>query len=63
MLFQICAGKKGYDEKRVFSKRIIILHLPKTLAVFYRIKNENLSTFFNAIPVPRATARKGSSAI
>ena len=28
----------------------------------YLIKNANLSKFFNAIPVPRATALNGSSA-
>jgi len=63
MLFQICAGERGYIEKEVSGKYIILLYLSKTKTVFYRIRNENLSTFFNAIPVPRATARKGSSAI
>lgn len=29
----------------------------------YRIKNGNLSTFLRAMPVPRATARSGSSAM
>ena len=29
----------------------------------YLIMNENLSTFFRAIPVPRATACNGSSAM
>ena len=57
--------KKKENEEHMIPvyKKQDVLHNSSIIQINYRIKNGNRSMFLSAIPVPRATALNGSSAI
>ncbi len=60
--------KQIENKPRIVGKTELMFSYPATIKMYdrashYLSKKGNLSTFLSAIPVPLATARKGSSAI